>query len=58
MGLAEEKPEEAVSKPPSDAEQLDVPVSGKRIPFIWSILAAAGLWALIGTAAYLLYLSL
>jgi hypothetical protein len=57
MGLAEEKPEEAVSKLPSEAEQLNVPVSGKRIPFVWSILAATGLWVLIGAAAYLLYLS-
>ena len=57
MGLAEEKPEEQASKLSSEPEQFDVPVSGKRIPFIWSILTAAALWVLIGTVAYLIYRS-
>lgn len=58
VGLAEEKPEDDALRRVAEPEHLDPPVRGKRIAFVWSILAAAGLWVLIGIVAYLIYTAL
>jgi hypothetical protein len=56
MGQQQEEEDIDAQASCTEKEDYGEPEIGQRLPFVWAILAGAGLWALIGAVAYGIYL--